>query len=216
MPIPLPPHIIALIQTLRKEIDDHAYHNFEPQKRLILYTAFGPRTDPFINAFRSWWAIYTAERVLPLFVAALPDEVSPPCSLKIARRVALGLNRRDATAVNRYREMNYHWSGQVWGHEGDLPVNAYYAGTAACQALDEVCRLEEYRFMPHVDLTGTTHGITDLMMAGQAVADTASCAAMAFAVDEDEDCDFDKLHQFWTWWLTEALEQAWNTANEQR
>lgn len=43
--------------------------------------------------------------------------------------------------------------------------------------------------------------------------DTAAVASTAWACEEDsKDMDAMKLHEFWEWWLTDAIQQAWQRA----
>jgi Immunity protein Imm5 len=162
---------------------------------------------------QGWLAILAAERVLPIFEAAAPNEDLPRRLIDLARDVLVGtLGAEEAweTANEAHYEI---------GSMGDsLPLNAYFAAVAASRAVIEACGHDPFDglggFMRFLDVDDDEGGgvpaedWSDIELA-EVGGDTASSAAVAASCGiESPVCDPGKLLDFWTWWLTDAIRRA--------
>jgi hypothetical protein len=264
--------------TLQTAIDEalqamrtHPQHHLAPYYRQKIYTLLKtfnkqneskvPRTPSPDNPgdrARSWLAVQTAERVMPIFEQGtfglddVPDGSLelPPMLLDAARGIMLGAPAPDVLiqsmglAFDQYSLMLEHSKYEP----ENLPVNAVLAGSATERTLSEV--LGWYRFdlmnegykkrwlrppseEAHHPAFGAGYEARNEgeeleeppeIRAGQlndealvrSGGDAAGEAAVAYACGPlSTRCEPERLEEFWTWWLTEALPGAWEKASRE-
>ena len=214
--IKLPEQLTTTIAAAHLEIASHPKHHLSPKTRRALYDLIHMLTPPTAQQILGQTAVITAQRVLPIFERALPDERIPRRLLVLAQRILAGRLSANSWRVERYADLSYHASGNFWGHdEEDVPFSADLAGYAARKALLEVCGYKPLRNVQHLyvfidqqRLSGDQ--LTDAHLAHNEKGDTAGAAAIAYAIEQDDPIEAPKrLEMFWVWWLDEALAQGW-------
>ena len=230
MSLPLPEALQALVNTALAEMQADPAHRLSHQRRGQIYAALGPLTEDIGRKARGWLAVNTARRVLPTFQAAFPDDTLPQRLLDMAVSVLQG--RGDEAAADELQEWGYNASGNAWGYdEAEVPWNADMAGSAAYHALKEARGQPPLQYLDRVFKLGVVAWssgkpvmeyptpqpatrFTDEDLCQNDASDTAAVAAVAFACEAGgPTCDPDKLREFWTWWLMEAIPEAWETAH---
>ena len=226
---PIPEKLTALVTAALAEMQADPSHRLPYQRRREIYDAFG--NDQIGRDALGWLAIITARRVLPIFQEAFPEDTLPQELLGTAVGVLQG--QVDEETVEEMQELGYNAAGNVWGYDEDeMPWNADMAGGAAYHALKEA---RGQKPLQHLDKVFSL-GVVDLAsgemvtehpqpMSGDQFADeelsqidssdTAAKAAVAFACGaEGPHCGPEKLCVFWTWWLQEAIPEAWEAAHK--
>lgn len=199
-------------------IQSDPHHCLQAQKRQEIYEAFGPRTDRQATRARGWLAVITARHVLPIFEQALPEETNPRKLIEIAEATLRG-NLRVEEAIHEAAE-GHEIAGRLWGREEiEVTWNAYLAGTAAHRALAEAAGVDPFMEISWIRASESPaqggqpipfDQLPDEKLA-ERLGDTASAAAVAYAYDADQlKCDPNKLLEFWSWWLEDAIPAAWN------
>jgi len=230
MSLPLPEALQALVNTALAEMQADPGHRLSHQRRGQIYAALGPLTEDIGRKARGWLAVNTARRVLPTFQEAFPDDTLPQQLLDMAVSILQG--RGDAAAADELQEWGYNASGNAWGYdEAEVPWNADLAGSAAYHALKEARGQPPLQYLDRVFKLGVVAWpsgepvmeyptpqpatqFTDEDLCQNDASDTAANAAVAFACEAGgPTCDPDKLREFWTWWLMEAIPEAWETAH---
>ncbi|MEO8397845.1 MAG: Imm5 family immunity protein [Chloroflexota bacterium] len=118
----------------------------------------------------------------------------------------------------------YYYEVMSWSIH-DEPLDAYCAWWSAHAALCSTAgykplERQEYerinkRGEPYKESVSTEWDDLRLVRKGVYAADAAAYAAYAFAYNpEIEEYDPQKLREFWQWWLTEAIQQAWDKAGK--
>ncbi|MGB1287503.1 MAG: Imm5 family immunity protein [Aggregatilineales bacterium] len=159
---------------------------------------------------RSHLAILTARKVLPIFQKDYSEQKMPARLLRLAERVVAGTLSKESWRIKNYSEVAYHAGGNGWGFFDDIDYQAYSAGHAASTALSEVCGYEYLNNVPATIICdGKTLDHTDYHVIAPKM-DTACHAAHAIAYLDDGGLNPEKLLVFWTWWLTDALKEAFN------
>lgn len=102
----------------------------------------------------------------------------------------------------------------------DFPLNAVLAGKTAYNALAEVVGGDIFHHLQRDIVVGRTpqgqlqyaawQSVTDEVFVLRTGGDTAGAAALAFASNAaSTNCDSGRLLEYWQWWLSEAIPQAW-------
>lgn len=218
----IPEDLKSLINLLLVKIRSDPSHHLQAQNRQEIYEAFGSRTDRRANSARGWLAVITARHVLSIFERTLPDDTSPRRRIEMAEATLQGsLLVEDAI---REAAEGHEIAGRLWGHEdSEVTWNAYLAGTAAYRALAEAAGVDPFKKISWILASESTDQggqpipfdqLSDEKLA-ERLGDTASAAAVAYAYDADQlECDPNKLLEFWSWWLEEAIPTAWNCMDE--
>ncbi len=231
MSTPLPEELQLLVNTALAEVNANPQHRLVPQRRRQIYDAFKASMDPVSQRARSWLAVITAQRVLPLFQQEFPEDTLPQDLLNAAIGVLQG-QVDDATADD-IQDHGYHASGNTWGHdETEISWNADLAGCATYHALKEArgqeplghlnkfFKLGEVSWPSGRSISEYPQPIradqfTDEDLCQIENSDTAAAAAVAFACEPGGPlCDSSKFQEFWIWWLTVAIPEAWKTAQQ--
>ena len=227
----LPEEIQELVNTALAEVNADPQHRLTPQHRREIYDAFRASADLVGQRACAWLAIFAAQRVLPIFQQEFPEDTLPQDLLDAAIGVLQG--RVDDAVANDLQDHGYHASGNAWGYdEGEITWNTELSGGAAYKALVEACGHQPltdlnkfFKFgsvswpsgKPLNDLPQSIRGdqFTDEDLCQISDGDAASAAAVAFAGAPDRPlCDSSKLLEFWTWWLTAVISEAWRTAQQ--
>jgi hypothetical protein len=192
--------------------------------------------DSLGDRVRGWLAINTMEKVLPIFKAATyspevdEDDLALPMKLvEMAYGVMKGTTNPQE-ALHEASALEHEFGMLLNEYEYDpegFPLNASLVGWTAGEALAET--LASYRIdwlleqkMRWLELDGKPRpsDITSIELLWDEservgpLLDTAGDAAMAYSCSNSSPvCDPAKLEEFWTWWLTEALPEAWARAS---
>ena len=170
-------------------------------------------TPPNIHAVRGTLAIKAAERVMPYWVSILPlfedepdDDAIPQVLLDLARDVVSGA----ANLTETWTYANDQWHvlsdvvDEIFEFHDDIPNRIGYVPETTLKALLESMGLETLKAMDTWS-DDNDRRYTD---------DAASAAAIVIAGGGDTGLEIDEMlrHEFWTWWLTEAVPYAWVNA----
>jgi len=206
------------------------YHHLAPYQRKTLYDAMEKASPAIGRRARGWLAVAAAERVLPLIeTAPLLDDQLPIGTRLIPRQLLTMaydvLHGRTASAsvfqeAAQAYELFANLMNETMFDPVHFPLNALMAGLATSKAASEATGWDAFRHMTQHEQTrwlsvkASDEGIqsTDEQFVFNG-GDTAATAVVAFAGGPTSTaCEPEKLEEFWTWWLTEALPAAWAIA----
>ena len=247
MPELLQKAILEALEAMRS----NPRHHLAPYYRQNIYTLLKsfnmgnqlrpsrvPSVENLGDRVRAWLAIWSAERVMPIFeqgpfgVEEVTEETLslPPMLLEAARGVMQGKVAPEAIDQNRqiaFQEYLIMLDESKYEPE-ILPVNAILAGWTSERAVSEVLGwyrfdwfdedLKKRWFRPSYGVSGhgeyeASSGESNDELLVQMGGDAAGVAAVGFACGLlSTECEPERLEEFWTWWLTEALPQAWALA----
>lgn len=228
--MPIPSSLQSLLDATFAEMHANPHHRISPQRRRQIYDLFVTLDEPILHQTPRWLAILTAQRVLPIFRQAFPDDPFPKELLDAAIAILQG-HMTDAEAAE-LQDYGYHASGNAWGYdETETPWYAMLAADTAYHALKEArgCeplkRLGSYQkfgvvrwppeeseqnhdYSPYPEpIRGDTFTDEDVCQVDDS--DAAATAAVASACEEGGPyCDPERLETFWAWWLTQAIPTA--------
>ena len=225
----IPGKLETLVTAALAEMQANPGHQLPYQRRQETYGAFENQIGR--NAL-GWLAVITARRVLSIFHEAFPDDGLPQQLLDTAIGVLRG--QVDEETAQEMQELGYNAAGSAWGYDEDeVPWNADMAGGAAYHALKEARGQEPLQHLDKISVLGVVDLASGEMVAeypqpigGDQFADeelsqidssdVAAKAAVAFACSvEGPHCDPERLCTFWTWWLKEAIPEAWEIAHKE-
>lgn len=150
-------------------------------------------------------------------VTDIPELDLPAFLLTYAQEFLAG--KAEITTAERILEQTYHWlGGSLLGFSNDeFPPKSFFAGLAAYKALLQVTRYDLFTLAwPDIFNKGLKNSEIKVENG-----DTAWSAAKAYGYyfakndwkwagqGEPKDC-----FEFWKWWLTEAIPQAWNLTDK--
>ena len=226
----LPNPVQSIAAAALAEMQADPRHRLPPKRRQAIYAALTGAPEPALRTAPYWLAVLAAEHVLPLFQAQCPDDELPPALLAAAIGVLEG--RLDSGIAAEMEAQGYRASKNAWGYEEDeLPWPVGLAADAAYHALKEarghqpLTDLDAYLRQGTVELQPSEakadqaaldltpapaeHDLNDEALCQMEDSDTASIAAVAAASSEfGPTCDPQRLREFWSWWLQEALPGA--------
>lgn len=230
MASPMPEKLTTLVTAALAEMRANPSHRLPYQHRREIYGAF--ENHQIGRDALGWLAVIAARRVLPIFQRAFPDDALPQQLLDTAVGVLRG--QVDEETVEEMQELGYNAAGHVWGYDEDeMPWNVDMAGGAAYHALKEARGQEPLQHLDKIfnlgvvdlasgemvaeypqPISGDQFADEELSQIGSS--DVAAKAAVAFSCGvEGPHCDPEKLCAFWTWWLKEAIPEAWETAHRE-
>ncbi len=201
--MPLPDEMRDLVDAALASVAENERHDLTLGWRHLLWSAMGPRDRAFADAAhrrRASLAILAVRKVAPIWHRLRPEDEFVDNVLRDAERVLAGdLDPEEA----RDR------AGDLWVDMDDLAadgdLNPAAVGYAAIGALLAAARDE--MFDPDtVDISLTDADVD----AYETDAAFAAAAAYAGGPPWDSDADAEARREYWTWWLTEALPQAWD------
>ena len=210
----MPDQTSALIEALLEEVRAHPGHQMSPYRRSELYRAYDQSGDGFLQSVPAWLACLTASRVLPAFEARYTVDLRPREMLELAVHALEGLVERDV--VLKKLDEGYHSAGNAWGYdEAEMPWPAWLSANTAYHALREATGYRPLSILPGRMVGEVPVLWTDEELCQHDVADAASAAAMALAMDiTDGHAVPERLLGFWTWWLTQAIPAAVNCVSD--
>jgi hypothetical protein len=228
----LPSEIQRLVDETLDLVRSHPQHEMGQQQRRKIYAALW--ASPKGNRASRWLAVLSARRVQPIYedeMVARPYNRESEVQLvdrmlMLAEQVASGIvsweefKRRQA---NDEIEDFYH--NCLIAAQEPLPGYVWLVALAAENALNEALGLRPFETLLSGEVTDEA-GITiitdsdtwsDPQLAGAGMhADDASLdAAYGYGRMTSHDTyDVARVLDFWEWWLTDALQQAWQLASE--
>ncbi|HVN54184.1 MAG TPA: Imm5 family immunity protein [Anaerolineaceae bacterium] len=211
LPDPLRRMIVESMATMKADL----HYHLPPLRRLAIYRSLNPRANPDAPVLaRGWLAIITARRVLPVWHMYCPvsveDNQLPDRLLSIARNAISGT----IDLERAWHEANDLWF--VAGSLGepaiqrrtDVPNKAFYACDTALKAVHEVFWIEFLQKATEIEHTSDEY-LQDWER------DSAASAMIAEAGGADAgSLDLRKRHDFWEWWLSQAVPAAWVRSQE--
>lgn len=208
----------------------HPQHHYDWRVRRDLYQLFKVVNCDKGYRAHGWLAVLAAEHVLPIFTTQFPDDSLPQKLVIYATRILRGEVRNRSPRLTILLEDGYVGTGinciLYDFRDGVIAYNAEYAGEAAYKALLEASGVHD--LLEHTDdlvhertvqvfdvaEDAAPETVTDRDLAHLAAfSDTASAAAIAYACTQTTfSLHNERLAQFWKWWVTQALPEAWQRA----
>jgi len=184
----------------------HPDHSLFPLLRHEIYNVLNFSDATGEQRVFKWLGVITARYALPFWVSARPTDSLPERLINLAE----GIMKNTTSIDSAQNEANNAWeylerlgetkNNMTWG-------NAFYAGQAALEALQEVLGRDPFKEI--IIDENTTDSDLDPWCS-----DTAHWAVIAcsgFAIDRASDVD--KGQAFWGWWLKEAIPAAIRFSN---
>lgn len=190
----------ALVQVAR-----HPQHHLLPITRYDLYKQLRRDDDARGRRARGHLAIAAAQRVLPIWTGDRPTDYVPQHALYVARKVAgemVDVGEASTTAQAAWTHLE-----QVAESHGEDTHRGLVAGMSAVRALLEATGDDPF------DGVSLDEETTDADL------DPWSTDAAAFAVGAwagaawEPNSDPGKRGEFWEWWLSAAVREAWEAAD---
>lgn len=227
-----PKRIQDITQTILSKVEAHPEHRMGWRHRRTIYQ----QLDSINVRIRQRLAILSTYHVLPIFERyCTPEyfmqywegsagtlEKTPPRLLEMAEDVLSGLmNAEEAAHVaSDVHYWNYLSDDPKW----PVPDVAQCVQAAAVTALGECCSsespVEHYIWLEEIGSLNAEDVLGDGRVANEETLTTyggdAACkAAMAYACSPSYswptfNLNPNKLGEFWTWWLTQAIPTAWD------
>jgi hypothetical protein len=202
----LPKELQKAIEQAHAAMIDNPEHMLAPICRQVIYRVIETQNAAEASPVRGWLALVTSRHVLPIWREAWPDDSMPHLMLTMADKVLHGMMPVETARVEA--EQSFEQLERL----GDKPeisghVDAFFAGTAAVEALFETIGMHRYFDSIEMD-ENTTDDWLDPWSS-----DTAKWAAFAYAErSHDSASDIAKRREFWDWWLFKAIPAAWDTS----
>jgi hypothetical protein len=213
--MPIPTGLKKLTDDALNRMKASADHQIAPPILAEMHNAFGIPIDPIANRARGYVAILTAEHVLPIWKAHLPNETTPDQVLVLAHEILMG-NANIDEVYDFADHARYMLGNAVDNMDldlGEYSFQADFAGKTTHNALRYLIHL--YCFTRKISLYGYRELEPEDL--NDPWAETMITAVQAYAgIDQDEYGEwsgkFDpvKCQTFWQWWLTEAIPAAWD------
>lgn len=204
----LPLTLVNKLNQASQLLHSNTEYQIKPVTRLNIYAVFDLFEGKLARIWFTRLEILTAKRVLPIWQEALPNNQLPEQILDLAEQVLNGsLDFEIARNASALDELYQLLGGDL---EDEVPATVEFAGEAA------YCAFVNIRHQPFQNLL-VDEKLTDDKFYSQLGGDAASSAVKAFAgVLMDgywvKKSDPQKRLEFWEWWLTEAIPQAWDLA----
>ena len=227
----LPPEVQTLCSHYLEQVRNHPHHHMSSKGRIEIYQAFGESARPndlkdlaaeeekakngsliFSQADKvlGYLSFLTAEKVVPIWQRARsqPDGAeneelygNPITVIEVGRKILQGTEplKSSIELLAQYQANTF-----CFEEENKYELEFVFATGAACEALETL-----YSGITLMVATGAAF-YEDAMKAFPPH-DFASKAIIAYAGFE-EDNPNEKRLEFWKWWLTEAIPQAWELA----
>jgi hypothetical protein len=177
-------------------------HHLAPYLRLAIYQAF--ETEPGPSKGQARIALVTARQVLPLWQSPRPNDNIPDRLIALTEGVLDG--HVPAPIAERSALAAWHRLDRL-GRERVLDRGAFYSCSAAREALEAALGRP-----PFGDVAITERYAEDDL--DPYCSDTAHWAMRAWkSCAEGAAAEAAKRREFWHWWLTEAVPQAWHAAS---
>jgi Immunity protein Imm5 len=204
MPRLIPQELEEMINELLVVILNNPRKALPPYYRRKIYS-FNVHDQGFNSRFCVWLEVFTTYKVIEYWKSEMIPGYSPRDILDIAVSVICG--RMDIYLANFKRE----WSSAILDangeEDGDLTnTKSYFVAKAAHESLRTAFGNEPFNNV----LIDPAESDTDL---DYTCSDAALYAAQVYSgISHSDDLDVDRCQEFWTWWLTEAVPNAWHEA----
>ena len=234
---PLDDTIENLIKQATNMLGSTSNYHLPPFIRDQIYNCFEPQAKRRKTHPSAWLSLVAARYVLPI----LEDELKkvyitsnptwePGYMLSVGEEVLMGNLKITSRLFAKISDRAYHASGSAWGQDSfTFPWHAQLAGYAMDSTLGSISGSDPfYRLRCDRPLRGVVvHGkkfcldssLTDddLTPYMPGASDAACLASKAYTlvnpeVDLKPIYNADKRREFWMWWLTDAVPQAWDMA----
>ncbi len=209
----LPSALSQAIESAYAAMERHPEHMLPPVYRQAIYRAIGPQSDPLSHQVLGRLALLSARRVLPIWQRTRPDDHTPERLLATAEDMMSG--RWDRALDEAVAEQAWDWLTNL-----KMEHSTTFAAHAAVIALFDMLvdvRGNWYGVPGGGFLEGVSIGQNDMddKFFDPGICDAAMFAVSAYADPQwDREYDPAKSHEFWTWWLREAIPTAWATVQE--
>lgn len=203
-----PTWLTEIIQIATDDIGEYGY--VSPETRLAIYDHLDPMNSnpPNIHAARGRLALNALNKVLPVWQRHLPiladeDDQFP---MQLVEKIKDVIEGR-ANLPEMWAYANDHWYvstnviDEIFEFHDDIPNTVAYVVETAIKALLESMGLETLKEV-EVWSEDDHARFTD---------DAAATAAIVLCGGGDTgiDVDYGLLEDYWHWWLTEAVPNAW-------
>ena len=235
----VPQSLTPFISETLKAIADDPNHEFGPLNRMKFVEQWSALELPQGDLAYRFLNVLSAEKVIPIFETQpkfdwADNWYHSEMALRLTQIAKAVLTDEIPHSVGFNLATSNHYT--IGNMDDVLPCNAYLALIAANTALlacsNQRPLTAEFELLSKVSTVGTyevdKHNneiiktpaevvtgqhFTDLDWAQHGSSDTAAAAAMAWSCDEQR-CtpDSTKLLEFWTWWFTVAISEAWQMA----
>jgi len=234
----LPSNILLKITNLMVEIHQKIDHSLLPKYRLDIYRIIIEELETVLalKVF-GWLEFLTAQYITKIWDQEMPNDDFVPNMLRITKNLLLGIQTLDETSHER--SMFYHAAGSEEYNEF-ISTKSRATMLAAYTALSTACGKFPFQY---ADIEQIERNFSDEILFGLNGSDTATFAVIAFSgfnldyeyetntnetnpdneevfeespISKDPAILFEpkKRLEFWEWWLTEAIPQAWELANQ--
>jgi hypothetical protein len=219
----IPPDVQSLMDQALEAMHADPDHRLDWHRRVAIYTACGPITDPQVLKVRGRLAILAADYVKSIFTERYPRETLVQDLLNAANGLLDGtVQLEDAKKIE---DTAYHTFGNGFFRQVKASISGYASYKAIIEARGWANPFERAsKFMSRIELPDGSKGwLKGTEWPDERFAETAGCgdaagaAAVGFScgkrVEDVAVCDPQKLQTFWDWWLTEALPAAWESVS---
>jgi len=235
----LPSDVEQAIEKAYHEMLKDVHHNLHLKQRLYIYKAITVTAGFKAKKIRGWLALLTAKLVLPIWEKEKPDDKLPRTLLQVAENFLL--NNISLEEIDKDYNLKSIVAGGLYVN-WDISTEADYSLDAIVTALAEILGivLNSEQTQRQIEWE-IEQGFPDEMMIRLYV-DTALVTVCAYsgisfdwdalnikqlnAISDSEEIiayvktsfnpNFNptKRLEFWEWWLTKAIPQAWELAQQ--
>jgi hypothetical protein len=201
----LPSEINSIIEEYLEILRNDADYLLNPHYRVQIYKKFQNPSTLAGTQFLQWLQILTAEHVLPIARWFLPDYLNPAELLRVARGLLLK-TISETEARNKLEEIENYLSKINLECAPPTITRAYDVFNASLAALSWCIEIPT---LPNF----VENDNEEDWMDPDADAANWACAAYAGPIWATDDFyDPSSGLEFWEWWITEAIPQAWEMA----
>jgi hypothetical protein len=204
----LPDDTCRQLRHFSDEVQLHPQHALTPWARQRIYSLLGDYASPPGSAVCGWLAVIAAQRVLPLWESAKPEDNGPRELIELTISCLTGRH-----SYNRGQEIRRAYDGRfsvdaIAADSVNEPPSVWRAALAAATTFYELEK--PHPFLSYLISENDTDQDIDPW-----AHDTALWAVEAESGGVwEENSDASKRLSFWKWWIAEAIPMAWSKANE--
>lgn len=206
--------LTPLINNVREHISSELFYNVTAKNRKAIYDFIKTSEPGFLGVqMMNWLNILTVKKVLPIFSDFYPSDSLPneliETSLGIVQKT-----ENDFATVEMLEDAAENMAGHSWGYN-NMGWKPRLVANAAYYSLREIRGFVPFSHSSNFNKNSNKIWTDDelcLRLDNDAI--TASAVAWA-CINSSEKLIYEKaeLHEFWEWWLTEAVPQAWELAH---
>ena len=216
----LPDMIQKSIEQMLLKTHQNSYHDLLPKERLIFYNFVQELSDQTIaTTFFKWLSFLSASQVKFVWDESMLDNNFVSEILKTVEGILL--KRLDLVDTTDRRELFYNAVGGIYEETAPRPRAAMEAAYLSLQLVSNAKSFQDY------NIKEIERGFSDEIIISIGDFDVETFAVLAYSGfnydfeyrEDDSDnnmsnFDSQKRLEFWKWWLTEAIPQAWELAQE--